>query len=92
MTIMDIVIDPRRVNEILEKHGVAVGSVPIEAALMQYEGTDSGQPALMLLIDVDGKKLIAKTSLRLMEAACRAMRAASGITVDGDLQKPVGSG
>lgn len=90
MTPMTIIVRADVVNEFLAEHGLEEGCVPIQTALMHHEGTVSGQPALMLVIEVDGKKVLAKTTLRLMEMAVRAMRAASGM--DFDDEGPVESG
>lgn len=81
---MRIIIGQEAVDEYLTEHELEEGSLPIDAVLMQREGTASGQPAFMIAIDVDGKKVLAKTTLRLMESAVRAMRAASGVSADGE--------
>lgn len=83
-TSMDVIVGDDAVERYLSEHGLQAGNVPIEAALMQRGGTNTGQPAVMLVINVDGKKRIAKTTLRLLEVACRAMRTASGIDADGN--------
>lgn len=85
MTPMTIIVRPDAVNDYLVEHGLEHGNVPVEAALMQAEGTNTGQPALLLIIEVDGKKVLAKTTLRLMETAVRAMRAASEPSGSGAL-------
>jgi hypothetical protein len=77
VTPMTIIVRPDAVNDCLVEHGLEHGYVPVEAALMQAEGTNNGHPALLLIIEVDGKKVLAKTTLWLMESAVRAMRAAS---------------
>lgn len=83
MTPIRMLLDPQLVNAYLLEHGLAEGYAPIEAALVQYEGAyPSGHPAVMLVIDVDGKKVLAKITLRLLEATCVAMRAASGVPRD----------
>lgn len=87
MTPMQIIVRLDAVNEYLAEHNLEDGSSPILVALMQRDGTSSGQPALMLVIEVEGRKVLAKTTLRLMEGACRAMRVASGIDSDG---RPLG--
>jgi hypothetical protein len=85
MTPMNLIVDPIAVDAFLHKHNLENGSAPIETILMQHGGTSSGQPAVLLIIDAaDGQKIVAKTTLRLLEASCRAMRAASGMTIDGD--------
>jgi hypothetical protein len=84
VTPLDVIVHPLAVNEYLTKHNLESGYAPIEAVLMQFHQTPPvGQPQLMIVIEVDGKKVVAKTTLRLMEAAVSAMRAASGMDRDG---------
>jgi len=79
MTTLNILVRADAVNDYLIEHDLASGSVPLVAALAQYGGVSNGQPALLLIIEVDGRKVVAKTTLELMETACSAMRAASGM-------------
>lgn len=74
-----VILDGNDVNAYLVEHGLVDAYAPISAALMQGHGMSSGQPALMLVIEVDGKKVLAKTSLQIMETICSSMRAASGV-------------
>lgn len=76
MTVMHVLVDETVVNDFLTEHGLEQGAAPVETALLQYEGTVNGEPALMLVIDVAGRKVLAKTTLRLMDATVRAMQAA----------------
>lgn len=77
MTPMQIILREDAVDEYLTEHGFEHGAASIGVALLQIGGTARGKPAIMLVIDVDGKKVLAKTTLTLMESACRAMRIAS---------------
>jgi hypothetical protein len=79
---IQVILDALRVNEYLTDHKLTSGWREIEAILLQHAGMASGQPAAMLVIEIDGKKAVVKTSLRILETACRAMRAASGIGPD----------
>jgi hypothetical protein len=63
------------VDQELQKLGLTEGFAAIETALLQLEGTARGEPAIMLVLDVNGRKVLAKTSLHLMESAVRMMRA-----------------
>lgn len=73
MTVMRVLVDETEVNNFLTEHGLEQGAAPIEVALLQYEGTVAGGPALMLVLDVGGRKVLAKTTLRLMDMAVHAM-------------------
>jgi len=52
---------------------------PDATALLGRGQMSSGQPALMLVIQVDGKHVLVKTSLQMMETICSTMRAACGL-------------
>lgn len=82
MPSLNMILNAEAVNTYLETHKLEDGHVPIEAALIQYAGMESGQPAVLLTINVDGRIVLAKTSLQLMETMCAAMRAASGVPRD----------
>ncbi len=70
MPVLDIIMDPQEVNDYLEANDLGKGWAPIHAVLMQTHGaTESGQPAIMFVIEVDGKKVLAKTTYRLFMAA-----------------------
>lgn len=78
MTAMEIIVDPELVNRFLKDKGLEQGYCPIAAACLQPGGTANGKPAVLLAIDCGGELLIAKTTLALMEAAVRALRAGAG--------------
>ena len=87
MTALDIIVDHDLVNSFLIAHDLEHGYAPLQTALMQGGGTSSQQPAVLLVFEVDGKNVVGKTTLRLLEAMCHQMRFASGIDLDG---KPLG--
>lgn len=78
MTPMDLKLTQELVDEYLAQHDVHK-LVPIEVALAQMRATSSGQPAILLAFTIDGKKHVAFTTLQLLETACSAIRAASGM-------------
>lgn len=49
------------------------------ALVLVRDGMASGQPSVMLAVEVDGKMRVVETSLQLLETACSGMRAASGV-------------
>jgi len=69
----------REVEAYLTDYGLTEGFVRIDAALLGRGQMSSGQPALMLVIQVDGKHVLVKTSLQMMETICSTMRAACGL-------------
>lgn len=77
MTPLNLLLTEEAVDGYLSEHSLENGNVPIVAALLQLEGTSGGEPAAMLVIEVDGKKVIAKTTLRLLEACTRGLRIAA---------------
>lgn len=92
MTPMTIVVHPEEVDKILRENGLEIGSAPITHAMLQggsamatAEGKPSPNAALLLVIEVDGKPVLAKTTLRLMELAIKAMRSIHGPHVDTDV-------
>lgn len=74
-----VIANDEAVNEYLVEHKLENGFVPISVALLQSHGMASGQPAVMLVAEVDGRKILLKTSLQILETMCSAMRAASGV-------------
>lgn len=76
MTQLDILLDEERVNAYLEKHGLLKGFVPITAVMLNPAGTSEGNPVAMFVVEVDGKKVLGKVTLEMLEIACKAMRAA----------------
>lgn len=77
-TPLDVIVRPDAVNDYLERHGLELGNVPLEAVLVQKEGTDGGRPAVLFVVNVDGKRVVAKTTLRLLNAALRAINGVHG--------------
>lgn len=82
MPVLNMLLKLEDVNAYLTEHGLQQGSAPIVAALLHHGGMASGQPAVMLVIEVDGKKVLAKTSLQILETMLSGMRAASGVRRD----------
>lgn len=78
MTPVEVLLDEGGVNGYLIGHGLESGHAPLRALLLQLHGTMRGAPAVMIVVEVDGKKVLAKTSLALLETATVAMRAAVG--------------
>lgn len=84
MTPLKIVLDPEGVDEILDAEELATGFCPIEYFLVQYPGTPGGNAAAMLVVVLpDGSKVLAKTTLRLLELAVQGARARAGPHVEG---------
>ena len=76
MTPLRITVDPDLVDETLEEKGMQSGFAPITDALLQRVGTAPGEhPAILLIVNVDGKEVLAKTTLVLMRAAVSGMEA-----------------
>lgn len=73
MTPCTIVVHEKAVNEYLTERNLMDGFVPLEAVLLQLEGTSGGLPCVMMVAEVDGKKVLIKTSLRMLLAATRAL-------------------
>lgn len=82
MPIVDLITDFDAVNAYLIEHGLTESYAPISVALLQHGGMSTGHPVIMLVLEVDGQKVLAKTSLQMMETICSAMRAASGVQRD----------
>jgi len=78
----------------LEANDLVEGAAPIKAALLQgsggtsKDGRQSPNAAMILVIEVDGKKVVAKTTLRLMEMTVQAMRTRHGPHIDTDSTLP----
>lgn len=75
MTPLNLILDEQDIAKYLAEHGLEDDSVPIEAAMLQLRGTASGHPAFLLVLEVNGRKVVAKTTLTLIETAVRACRA-----------------
>ncbi|HMJ16593.1 MAG TPA: hypothetical protein VK524_34500 [Polyangiaceae bacterium] len=67
------------VVDYLEEHGLVTGHVEPNVALLQRNGMASGQPAVQLIVEIEGRKHVVKTSLPMLETIAIAMRAASGV-------------
>lgn len=76
MPLMKIVLDQGGVNEVLLERGLVSGSVEPTHALLQLHATSSGKACVMLVVEVEGKPVVVKTTLALFELAAKAMRAA----------------
>jgi hypothetical protein len=74
---LSIILHPEAVNEYLVEHKLEQDSVPIDALLLQEEGTSSGRACVMLVFVLpDGRKVLAKTTFQLLNAAVRGCRGA----------------
>lgn len=74
MNRLRLILDAQAVDGYLEEHGLAEGFAPIDAVLLQLMGTEAGEPCAMIVIDVEGKKRLAKTTLSLLEKGAHALR------------------
>jgi len=79
MPMLRMLMKPDEVNSYLLEHHLTRGYATIDVALMQSGGMGSGQPAVLLVLEVDGRKVVAKTSLQILETMTSAMCAASGV-------------
>jgi hypothetical protein len=70
---LDIIVDEQRVNDYLEEHGLEQGFYELEAVLLQAEGTASGAPCVLLIVNIDGKKRLVKTTFNLFDMARGAL-------------------
>jgi hypothetical protein len=68
-----IVTTEEAVNEYLTEHQLMDGFAPLEAVLLQLEGTAGGLPCAMLVAEIGGRKVLIKTTLRMLLAATRAL-------------------
>ena len=73
MPSIDVKVDPELVNAYLQQHGLEEGFVEIETLLLQGDGMASGAPAVMLVVKVDGKRVVAKLSWTLWQMATGAI-------------------
>lgn len=74
---MLLLLTEESVDKYLEDHGLLYGAIPIQAALLQLDGTQQGNPAVMLVVELDGQKTIAKLTLNTLIAVTGAMRGAA---------------
>lgn len=89
MPSLNIILDEQRVNEYLEEHDLETGYCELEAVLLQAGGTVSGAPCVLLIVNVDGKKRLIKTTFNLFDMARSALlgalqRLANGAGRDGN--------
>lgn len=84
MPAMRIVIDPQAVNDELEREGMLEGSVPIESFLIQRDGAPPNAAVMIVVQLPNGEKVLAKTTLRLLEMAVMAARSSVGPHIDTD--------
>lgn len=69
MPALDVILDEQAVNDYLEEHDLERGYSELEAVLLQAEGTASGAPCVLLIVNVDGKKRLVKTTFNLFDMA-----------------------
>lgn len=66
---LQLILDGQAVNEYLAEHGLEHGNVPIDAVLLQAGGSAAGAPCVMLIVSIDGRKHVIKTTFRLFDMA-----------------------
>lgn len=81
-TAMSIILGQDAVNETLIKEGMEDGNCPIESFLIQRQGAGMNAAVMLIVVLPDGKKVLAKTTLRLMEMGVNAARLAVGPHID----------
>jgi len=74
-----VILDEQDVAKYLREHGLTFGYHELEAALIQYgdNGDPRPAPCALLVVDVDGKKCLVKTSLRLFITIAETLDAAA---------------
>lgn len=72
-----LLLHEEAVDTYLTENGLMDGCVQLEAILLQLEGTVTGQPAVMLVATIDGKKRVIKTTLNTMIAATGGLRSSA---------------
>jgi hypothetical protein len=77
MMITRLLLSEEAVDTYLEENDLLSGNVPLEAILLQLEGTVTGQPAVLLIATVDGKKRVIKATLNTVIAAAGGLRSAA---------------
>ena len=70
---VEVLLYENEVNTFIAKHGLQYGVIPLETVLLQYQGTVTGAPAVMLVFELEGRKVLVKTTLRIMDFAVHAM-------------------
>lgn len=78
--LLQIVTDPSAVDGLLTAMGAEEGAVHISAVLLQQGATRKGNAAAILVLEmtVDGKPVIAKASLAILEQALEECRKVAG--------------
>lgn len=74
---MQLLVTEESVDKYLDDHGLQYGAIPIQAALLQLEGTLGGHPAVMFVVELNGQKTIAKLTLNTLIAITGALRASA---------------
>ena len=73
MTTLKIIVDEIAVNEYLKEHGLMEESHVIEAVLLQGLPGPGYAPAAMVVMNVDGKRYVAKTTVKLLTLAASTL-------------------
>lgn len=76
MTPIAVLTDPDNVSTYLAEHNLLDGYAPIEAVMCQPNGTVRGHTAVLIVIDINGKRVLAKTTLALLDGALTMLQAA----------------
>ena len=71
----EIITNEESVNNYLKEYELEEGFTPLEAVLLQVDGTEQHLPTALLIATVDGKKRVIKTSLRMLLSATGALNA-----------------
>jgi hypothetical protein len=72
-----VILDPGDVNEYLDDHKLTQGFVEFDTILFQERGTTTGAPCVLMAVEIDGKKHLVKTTLRLWLAIGQALDGAA---------------
>jgi len=74
---VNLLLSEEAVDAYLTDHRLLEGACPVRAVLLQLHGTVGGQPAAMFVVDVAGKKVLAKMTLNTLIAVTGGLRAAA---------------
>lgn len=77
MISVNLLLSEEAVDAYLTDHRLLEGACPVRAVLLQLHGTVGGQPAAMFVVDVAGKKVLAKMTLNTLIAVTGGLRAAA---------------
>ena len=77
MIAVNLLLSEEAVDAYLTDHRLLEGACPVRAVLLQLHGTVGGQPAAMFVVDVAGKKVLAKMTLNTLIAVTGGLRAAA---------------